>query len=301
MAIPALTYLKSTVNRAGALYRALGFPPPQMFVDNAVMRTWNENAQSQSVVVQPSEDWISSSVPRSAQVTLPATIGATDASFLFIAPCACTIERVDLVASGGVATSDTDYWSFMVSNITATADLMSAAKTTKTTGGTAITADTVYPFTLDQNQNLEQGDILELALTETVTGGGPSDILDAIAIVTYRPRNTTNTVYSFRCPKDLTIESIYLIADTTVTQSDTNYWSLRAHNSNGDYLGAAKTTQTTGGFEITANTPWAILTTAALDQDEGWVIDIVATRTAVARQGPVDIQNSVIVITYRAR
>ena len=109
---------------------------------------------------------------------------ATDQRYLFVAPYDCRIDQVYLVSDTAVAANDTNYYSFQVQNLTQSEALLSSAQTTQATGGTAITADTPYAVTPDQNQVISDGDVLELQVTET---GVATDLTGAeiIAVVEY--------------------------------------------------------------------------------------------------------------------
>lgn len=109
---------------------------------------------------------------------------ATDQRYLFVAPYDCNIDQVCLVSDTAVAANDTNYYSFQVQNLTQSEALLSSAQTTQATGGTAITADTPYAVTPDQNQVISDGDVLELQVTET---GVATDLTGAeiIAVVEY--------------------------------------------------------------------------------------------------------------------
>ena len=111
-------------------------------------------------------------------VTQAYPIGA-NASFnryLFTCPAAfpdkvgaLVIEDVVLVSDTAVTAHDTNYWSMQLVNLTKTEDLMAAVITTKVTGGTAITADTAYRLTPDQNNSLGSSEVVELQLTKAAS------------------------------------------------------------------------------------------------------------------------------------
>lgn len=109
---------------------------------------------------------------------------ATDQRYLFVAPYDCKIDQVSLVSDTAVAANDTNYYSFQVQNLTAAKALLSSAKTTQATGGTAITGDAPYDLSPSQNQVISDGDVLELQITET---GTATDLTSAeiVAVVEY--------------------------------------------------------------------------------------------------------------------
>ncbi len=109
---------------------------------------------------------------------------ATDQRYLFVAPYDCKIDQVSIVSDTAVAANDTNYYSFQVQNLTAANALLSAAKTTQATGGTAITGDAVYDLSPDQNQVISDGDVLELQVTETGTATGLTSA-EIVGIVEY--------------------------------------------------------------------------------------------------------------------
>ena len=94
---------------------------------------------------------------------------ATDQRYVFVAPYDCNIDQVSVLSDTAVAASDTNYYSFQVQNLTQAESLLASAVTTKTTGGTAITADAVYELGPDQNTVIDDGDVIELQVTETGT------------------------------------------------------------------------------------------------------------------------------------
>lgn len=108
----------------------------------------------------------------------------TDQRYLFVAPYDCNIDQVYLVSDTAVAANDTNYYAFQVQNLTQSEALLSSAKTTQATGGTAIAADTPYAVAPDQNQVISDGDVIELQVTET---GTATDLAGAeiIAVVEY--------------------------------------------------------------------------------------------------------------------
>ena len=93
----------------------------------------------------------------------------TKQRFIFVAPYDCRIDDVQVVSDAGVTANDTNYYSFQVQNLTANLALLSSAKTTKVTGGTAITGDTPYSLAPNQNQVVSDGAVLELQVTEAGT------------------------------------------------------------------------------------------------------------------------------------
>ena len=120
---------------------------------------------------------------KTAIVPLTGWLATTD-RFLFVAPYDCQITSVNLVSDTAVPASDTNYYSFQVQNLTQAEALLSAAQTTKSTGGTAITGDAVYGLVPDQNSIVSDGDVIELQVSET---GTATDLTSAqiVAAVEY--------------------------------------------------------------------------------------------------------------------
>ena len=94
---------------------------------------------------------------------------ATSQRYLFVAPYDCQIDQVSIVSDTAVSASDTNYYSFQAQNLTQAEALLASAVTTKSTGGTAITADAPYELGPDQNTVIDDGDVIELQITETGT------------------------------------------------------------------------------------------------------------------------------------
>ena len=67
---------------------------------------------------------------------------------------------------------------------------------------------------------------------------------------------------AFRAHVAGTINAIYLLVTTTVAADDTDYWSITATDRGTgeatNVITAARTSQITGGFAITAHTPWTL-------------------------------------------
>lgn len=109
------------------------------------------------------------------------TLSASDNKYLFIAGTGVhVISDVVIVSELGVASSGTDYWTFVVQNLTAAVALKAVAKTTN---GSALTANAAYAFGLDQNLTLASGDVLQLQATKT---GSPNALTECLAVVRYK-------------------------------------------------------------------------------------------------------------------
>ncbi len=117
---------------------------------------------------------------KKTSVTNLAGWDGTAQRYLFVAPYDCKIDQVSVVSDTAVAASDTNYYSFQVQNLTQAESLLASAKTTKATGGAAITADAAYGLGPDQNTVIDDGDVIELQVTET---GVATDLTGAEVLV----------------------------------------------------------------------------------------------------------------------
>jgi hypothetical protein len=104
----------------------------------------------------------------------------SDQRYVFVAPYDCSIDQVQIVSDTAVAASDTNYYALQVQNLTQSEALLASAKTTQSTGGTAITADVAYTLDPDQNTVVDDGDVVELQITET---GVATDLTSAEILV----------------------------------------------------------------------------------------------------------------------
>jgi hypothetical protein len=95
-------------------------------------------------------------------------LDATDQKRVFVAPAKCYIRAAWLTTETALAIDGTDYRSFQLNNVTDSEDLLAAAVTTYT-GGTAISADTPYAITPDQNNQLDALDVIELVQTKAAS------------------------------------------------------------------------------------------------------------------------------------
>jgi len=109
---------------------------------------------------------------------LPIPIGevsATDTKKIFITPnivqdgVEYEFVSFSLVTETGITAHDTNYWSIMISNLTDTLDLLADPVTTKVTGGTAITADTPWIITPDQNKTTGANKVIKITFTKAAS------------------------------------------------------------------------------------------------------------------------------------
>lgn len=140
------------------------------------MKTLFKRGESASQIIKALTDSIGRNVPVH---TLIGEIDASDQKRIFVAPCECIVRDVWLVTESGAAIDATNYHSFQVKNVTKTKDLMAAA-VSYFTGGTAITADTPYKLTPDQNNKLAEGDVIELDVTKAAS---PTALAECSVIV----------------------------------------------------------------------------------------------------------------------
>ena len=83
---------------------------------------------------------------------------------VFVAPKAYYVKSAKMVSLLALATDEANYVSITLRNITQTEDLAATPKSTKTTGGEAFVANTAWDITVDQNNTLAAGDVLQLSL-----------------------------------------------------------------------------------------------------------------------------------------
>ncbi len=109
---------------------------------------------------------------------------SNDRRYLFVAPYDCRIDQVSLLSDTAVQASDINYYSLQIRNLTQSESLLSSQRRTRTSDDGAITGDEVFELSPDQNQVLNDGDVLELLITEA---GSPADLTDAelVAVVEY--------------------------------------------------------------------------------------------------------------------
>lgn len=123
-------------------------------------------------------------------VLLP-SLSASDSIPVFVAPFPCLIPYAVIVNVGSstIAASDEDYWTVEIKRIHATTHSAIATKTTKTTGGQAITRYVAWDFgavTFDADAALlAADDVVEFVFTKT---GSPGSLANALLEVRYEPR-----------------------------------------------------------------------------------------------------------------
>jgi len=122
-------------------------------------------------------------------------LGAISASgnyFLTVAHSDIKISKVKLVVDTTIAIDTTNYWQAQLANLTQIDDLLSTADNMNY--DSALTADTPYTITPDQNQYLRDGDVLELQLTKVSSADNLSGLLVEVEyVVTGRVATTTST------------------------------------------------------------------------------------------------------------
>lgn len=110
------------------------------------------------------------------------TISATADRNIFYAKYAAFIVAVELLVKTTIAAHDTNYWTHQAVNNTGAADLCATAPHTKATGGTAMTSDTAWDLSVDQNRTLAAGDVLQWTATKSASG---ADLVNPAVNVTY--------------------------------------------------------------------------------------------------------------------
>jgi hypothetical protein len=130
-------------------------------------------------VTDPVAEIAERALKKSSALSLAGWDGS-DQRYVFVAPYDCSIDQVQIVSDTAVAASDTNYYAFQVQNLTRAEALLSSAKSTESTGGTAITADALYTLDPDQNIVVNDGDVIELQITET---GVATDLTGAEILV----------------------------------------------------------------------------------------------------------------------
>jgi len=98
---------------------------------------------------------------------------------VFVAPKACYVKSAKLVSLLALAANDTNYVTITLKNVTQTTAMAATAKTTKATGGTAFVANTAWDITIDQENTLAAGDVIQLSITPS-TNAVANDLTDVI-------------------------------------------------------------------------------------------------------------------------
>lgn len=129
---------------------------------------------------------------------LSASISATTTVRIGPAIIDQRVGGLSLAFSGAVAASDTDYWSVALKRYRGASVVTLATKTTKTTGGEAITADTGWSFDavswLEVLRRVRAADVLAVTFTKT---GSPSALTDVTASFRYEPNVLATVVDTF--------------------------------------------------------------------------------------------------------
>ena len=143
------------------------------------MKKTYQRGESISQIVQCLADVIGRN--QVAHTMIGASGQSSDQKRIFVAPAKCYIKKVLLITETADEVGATNYWDIKVVNVTDSEDLSSAVVSTNT-GGTAIVADTPLEITVDQNNQLDEGDVLELDLG---AGGTPLDLQECSVMVVY--------------------------------------------------------------------------------------------------------------------
>lgn len=152
-------------------------------------------------------------------------IGAVSASadkFIFRAPTSVLIKKVWILDDTTLAADGTNYWEFQV--VSYQADNRSAfvnlLATSVKTSGAGLTANTPRDLAVDQNLNLNAGDLLEIQITKNSSA---TSLVDLLVQVDYIPgsggttTSTTTTTTTTTTSSSTTTTS----SSTTTTSSST--------------------------------------------------------------------------------
>lgn len=105
-------------------------------------------------------------------LALVETVSATLEKAVFIVPQNMTILTAQLTATTSITANDTNYWTFAMTNTTASKSLLLATdvNTTKATGGSGITANTLRSLSLTSTTadlTVAKGDLVTFTFTKT--------------------------------------------------------------------------------------------------------------------------------------
>jgi len=92
------------------------------------------------------------------------------------------IDEISIANLTTITANDTNYWTFQIHNETDSLDLLVAAKTTKSTGGSTMTAKTIYNLGTLQNATLGCGKVIEFQATKSSSA---TDITNLICSITW--------------------------------------------------------------------------------------------------------------------
>ena len=109
-------------------------------------------------------------------------VAATTNRNFWLGGPAMTVTSIALTTQTTHATHASNHWTFQVENKTQTEDLYATAKTTNSSGGTAITADTTYNLGTLQNADIAANDVLQLTVTK---GSSAVDLDELVVLMTY--------------------------------------------------------------------------------------------------------------------
>lgn len=145
------------------------------------------------------------------------TISASGNYDVLIAPSTIKITKISLAVTTTVAVSTSNYWSLQANNVTQLDDLLSTADDTNY--DTALTADTLYEITPDQNNYLREDDVLQIQLTKNSSASNLVALLVQVEyVVTGTEATTTSTSSSTTSTSSSTTSTS---SSTTSTSSST--------------------------------------------------------------------------------
>ncbi len=243
-------------------------------------------------------------VPPALQVARESFLGAA-ASFsrpVFTAPVGgCFIRKVTVTSDTTIAAHADDHWTFTLQLVGGTD--IAGPLTTDSDTGAALTADTVYDLTRAVAEcDLAAGQIVEFI--GVVAAGGVSQVASQFNVeVEYIPKAASNDYVAALAivpPTGMLIVDAKIIANTTVTQDATDYYTFTLQTSAGAAI-ASRNTLTGSGGTLTADTAAAMtLVTAEKDQAAGVFLELkidAATEAAVS----LGLIEFAVVISYLPR
>jgi hypothetical protein len=230
-----------------------------------------------------------------------ADLSATTAFNVVVPQGANTLKAARVSVKTAITANDTNYWTFALTNKGAAGDGSTAmlaasdANTTKSTGGSGITAYVARALTIHGtagNLAVTPGHVLEFSATKAASG---ANLVELVVELEFEQSEVASTsAFSVLVPPGAaTLRAVKLSAKTTIATSDTNYWTFALTNKGaaGDgttpMLAAtdANTTKATGGSALTGYVARSLTlhgTAGNLAVTPGHVLELTMTKTAAA-------------------
>lgn len=191
-------------------------------------------------------------------------LAATTNIDIFEAPVAGRVVSFEVAVTTTISQSDTNFWEFNLVNEsndgTGTDDILDNtgdANTTKSTGGTGITADILQSLALNaSNVALTAGDVLRLGMTKNASAADLKGLYYKLVFAT-----DADTYIVHISEFAGTVASFKITNTNAVSASDSDYYEFNLINKSNDASGAAdvldntsdaNTTKSTGGSAISA-------------------------------------------------